>query len=237
VLRIMGTDRYDTARRTAEFVGPGAVGTADPTGGGALRTAVVANGLGFADALAAGPLSYAGAAAAAAGNQNGFPTLLTGAAALAPEAEAALRSLGIQQVILPGGTAAVGPAVESRLRGLGITVIRLAGADRTATAAAVARFAVGDSPGYPVGLAFDRSAVTLARGDGFADALAGAAYAGDRAIPLLLTTTPDALGAATVGYLQSVAGVTSSVTAFGGSGAVTANALSAALSALSAERV
>lgn len=233
VIRINGNDRYDTARRTAEYAGVDAVGTADPAGrGSALRTAVVASGAGFADALAAGPLSYSGAASPTAGNQRGFPTLLTGAGSLAPEAEAALRTLQIQQVIIPGGTAVVAAGTESRLRELGLTVIRLAGNDRMETAAEVARFSLGDRPGYPVGLDFDRSAVTLARGDAFADALAGAAYAGDRTVPLLLTAKPDALGAATATYLRSVAGVTGAVTAFGGNGAVTSSVLSDAVAAL-----
>jgi hypothetical protein len=50
--------------------------------------------------------------------------------------------------------------------------------------------------------------VTLARGDAFADALAGAAYAGKSGFPLLLTAGPTTLGPATRAYLQAGAGRT-----------------------------
>jgi subtilisin family serine protease/putative cell wall-binding protein len=226
VVRISGANRFDTARRTAEQAGAAAVGTVNLTGQ-PLRTAVVASGLGFADALAAGPLSYTGAVDSARGNGRGFPTLLTGPQALAPEAEAAIATLGIQQVIIPGGAAVVGPAVQSRLEALGVKVVRLAGSNRSETAAQVARFAVQD-------LGFATSGVALARGDSFADALAGAAYAGDRQLPLLLTAGPDVLGDATASYLRSVQGTTTTVTGFGGPGAISARTLDQAVRHLSA---
>lgn len=225
VVRLAGANRFDTAGRTAGSAGPAAIGTAD-LGDGARRTAVVASGLGFADALAAGPLSYAGVADPALGNGKGFPTLLTAPDALSPEAEVALTSLGITQVVVPGGTAVVSPAVVDRLQALGISVVRLAGSNRSETAASVARFAV-DQLGFALG------GVTLARGDAFADALAGAAYAGDRAVPLLLSAGPAALGDATRAYLRDHARLTSTVTAFGGDGAVSAGTLAEAVDALS----
>ncbi len=224
VVRVSGGNRFDTARLTAESAGAAAVGTVD-LGEGPRRTAVVASGLGFADALAAGPLSYSGAAGGR-GDGRGFPTLLTAPGALSLEAEAALTGLGITQVLVPGGTAVVSPAVVDRLQALGISVFRLAGSNRSETAAVVAGFAV-DRLGFSLG------GVTLARGDAFADALAGAAYAGDRGVPLLLTAGPTALGEATRGYLQAHAGRTSSVTAFGGDGAVSAGTLAEAVTALS----
>ena len=56
------------------------------------------------------------------------------------------------------------------------SVVRLAGSDRVGTALAVSR------------AMFERSSVVvLARADGFADALAGASYAGRRGAPILLT--------------------------------------------------
>ncbi len=224
VVRISGANRFDTARRTAEHAGPSAVGTADLTGQ-PLRTAIVASGLGFADALAAGPLSYSGAADPSLGNGLGFPTLLTGTSVLAPEAAAGLKALGIQQVIIPGGTAVVSPAVESSLKALGLRVVRLAGSNRTETAALVASFAVQD-------LGFATTGVALARGDAFADALAGAAYAGDRGLPLLLTAGPTTLSDATRSYLQGARGQTGSVTGFGGIGAISSATLQEAVQAL-----
>jgi putative cell wall-binding protein len=224
VVRVAGGNRFDTARRTAESAGTGAVGTLD-LGAGARRTAVLASGLGFADALAAGPLSYAGAVDPARGSGRGFPTLLTAPDALAPEARAALTSLGVQQVVVPGGAAVVSPAVVAQVEAMGIRVVRLAGANRSETAALVAAFAVER-------LGFERATVTLARGDAFADALAGAAFAGDAAVPLLLTAGPTTLGPATRSYLQARVGVTTGVTAFGGDGAISAATLAEAVSAL-----
>ena len=223
VVRVAGANRFDTARLTALQPGRAAVGTADLGSGTALRTAVVASGLGFADALAAGPLSYAGAASGRPGNGAGFPTLLTRATSLSPEAESALVALGVQQVVLPGGTAVVGAGVESRLRQLGVRVVRVAGSNRTETAALLSRFAVDR-------LGFSAAGVTLARGDAFADALAGAAYAGDRGQPLLLTAGPNDLGAATRDALT--VSTASRVTAFGGLGAISAVTLADAVRAL-----
>jgi putative cell wall-binding protein len=226
VVRLFGADRFDTARRIAEYAGTGAVGTSVAPGTSRpLRTAVVASGLGFADALAAGPLSYAGAATTTYGSGRGFPTLLTGSAALSPEVESALRDLGIEQVLLPGGTGVVSAAVQSRLEALGLNVIRLAGTNRSETAVAVARFAV-ESLGFP------RSEVALARGDAFADALAGAAYAGKRTAPLLLTAGPTTLGDATRDYLLAGGDLTNSLTVFGGEGAVSTGTLNDALRSL-----
>ena len=223
VVRIAGSNRFDTARLTALQPGRAAVGTADLGSGAPLRTAVLASGLGFADALAAGPLSYTGAATGRPGNGLGFPTLLTTPAGLSAEAEAAVLALGVQQVLVPGGTAVVGPGVESRLRQLGVRVVRVAGANRSETASLVGRFAVDR-------LGFDPSGVTLARGDAFADALAGAANAGDRGQQLLLTAGPDDLGSATRDALT--ASSASRVTAFGGLGAISAATLADATRAL-----
>jgi putative cell wall-binding protein len=43
---------------------------------------------------------------------------------------------------VPGGSAVVSPAVVSRVEAMGIRVVRLAGADRSETAALVAKLAV-----------------------------------------------------------------------------------------------
>ena len=224
VVRLAGSNRFDTARRTAESAGAAAVGTAE-LGTGLRRTAVLASGLGFADALAAGPLSYAGAVEPSRGSGGGFPTLLTSSGSLSPEAESALRSLGIEQVLVPGGESVVSAAVASQVSAMGIRVVRLAGANRSETAALVAGLAVER-------LGFERATVTLARGDAFADALAGAAYAGESAVPLLLTAGPTTLGPATRSYLHAGSGRTTGVTAFGGDGAISARTLAEAVSAL-----
>jgi putative cell wall-binding protein len=224
VVRVEGSNRFDTARRTAESAGAAAVGTAE-LGSGLRRTAVLASGSGFADALAAGPLSYAGATEASRGSGGGFPTLLTAPGSLSPEAQAALTSLRIEQVLVPGGESVVSVAVVDRIQAMGIRVVRLAGANRSETAALVAGLAVER-------LGFGQATVTLARGDAFADALAGAAYAGQASVPLLLTAGPTTLGPATRTYLHAGSGQTTSITAFGGDGAISAGTLAEAVSAL-----
>jgi hypothetical protein len=131
----------------------------------------------------------------------GFPTLLTAPDALAPEARAALSLARRASRSWCRRRAVVSPAVVRRSR-------RWASASCGWPAPTAARrprwwqaFAVER-------LGFERATVTLARGDAFADALAGAAFAGDAAVPLLLTAGPTTLGPATRSYLQARVGVT-----------------------------
>jgi hypothetical protein len=72
----------------------------------------------------------------------GFPTLLTAPDALAPEARAALTSLGVAAGRRARRRAVVSPAVVAQVEAMGIRVVRLAGANRSETAALVAAFAV-----------------------------------------------------------------------------------------------
>lgn len=188
VLRIEGADRFETARRIAEFPGLAAAGTADydgtdadPDGPGcnARRTAIVAIGDNFPDALVAGPVAFNGhnvpgvgtPALPGCGNGEGFPVILTTGSALHPQASVALANLGIAQVLVMGGNAVITPAVESSLQGLGILTRRFAGANRLDTARQFGDFAI-DFLGY------SRTAVAVARGDDFPDALAGGPHAG-----------------------------------------------------------
>lgn len=190
--RLSGGDRYATAIAIAR--------DAFPAG---CATAVLATGAGFADALAASGLAGA----------LGGPVLLTPRAGLPAGLVSALGpgGLGVRDVVIVGGTAAVSPAVESALRGAGFGVTRLAGANRYETAAAVARRVVALE-----GAAFGGS-VFVARGDGFADALAAAplAYAGRG--PILLTA-PTALPPSTRSAIAAV-GATGAVV-IGGTAAV-----------------
>lgn len=196
--RIAGEDRYETASLVALAPGAGAVGTV-----GDQRVAFVASGAGFADAVAAGPLAAAGR----------LPTLLTTPDRLSPAAAAALGELDIERAVVLGGTAAVSTAAEAEIVALGIEVERVAGGDRTATAAAIADYAVEH-------LGFSAAAVNLARGDGFADALAGGPYGGSIEAVTLLTASPTTLGAATAGWLADHADTLGTGAIFGGTGAV-----------------
>ena len=154
---------------------------------------------GFADTLAAG-----GWAAA-----EGWPVLLTQTDQLTTSTREYLASSAITTVNIVGGTAAIGQAVEDALRGMGLSVTRVSGADRAATALAIA-----DARG--LGQAADVERIILvdgfsedawAAGFGAAAQSAGGAVdadSGDREgapAPLVLGNV-DSLPPATVEYLQ-----------------------------------
>jgi putative cell wall-binding protein len=200
--RIAGTTRYETSKAVAESGGASAVGK---TGAASLATAVVASGESFPDALSAGPMGYA----------SHLPIVLTTSAALSPEARAALSDLSIRSVLVVGGTAAVSTATEAAITTMGITVTRLAGSDRTETATKVADHELAN-------LGFANTHVDLARGDDFADALAGAAHSGKVKAPALLTTNATTLGAATKAWLTAHAATLTTGHIDGGTGAVSA---------------
>ncbi len=210
-----GTGRYNTTAGS---------GSASPSATGALATAIVATGKGFQDAESASTLAYA----------ERLPVLLTTPAALSPQAGSAIRSLGVRQVILMGGPLAVSDAVVSSLQQLGVSVLRVAGADATATAVELAELEGAPSP---TGAGWQGTgALTVARGDGYSDGLAGAVVAADGPAsgapePLVLTETPATVGAPLTAYLRAagssgVGGVpVSHLTVLGGPLAVTQTAV------------
>ncbi|MHB8669955.1 MAG: cell wall-binding repeat-containing protein, partial [Acidimicrobiales bacterium] len=175
VSRVGGKDRFDTARLVAEAPGPSAVGSV-----GGNKVAIVVSGANFPDAISVGPMAVSAA----------LPILLTDPQALSPEANEALGSLGIQAVLIGGGTAAVSGNVDSAITQGGRGVTRLAGADRTDTAARVADYELA-------ALGFKNTHLNLARGDDFADALAGAVHGGADLAPTLLSVTSSDAGAFT----------------------------------------
>lgn len=130
-------------------------------------TAYVVSGQAFPDALAA---------AARAGHRDA-PVLLTRSDELPAGTIDALRRLKPGRIVLVGGKQAVSPAVMANLAKYTTgEVTRVAGQNRYATAAKVAR-----EYGSDVEVAY------LASGESFPDALAGAALAGHKGAPLLLT--------------------------------------------------
>ncbi len=133
-----------------------------------VSVAYVASGDSFSDALAAG--------ARAGGDR--APVLLVSLDSVPSETDQALRRLKPQRLVIVGGDQAVSERVLSRLRQYATSgrADRAAGPDRYGTAAAVAA-------SYPTGL----PTVYLASGETFPDALAGAALAGHRRAPMLLT--------------------------------------------------
>lgn len=117
VNRIAGRDRFDTAARlSAETFGTGA------------PVAFVAQGRAFPDALAAG---------VTAGSLEG-PVLLVERDRVPAAVEAELDRLRPKRLVLVGGTAAIGGGPAATL-GAGRTLERIAGANRYATAGALAR--------------------------------------------------------------------------------------------------
>lgn len=210
VTRIEGTDRYESASKIATAAGT-TVGTV-----AAKKTAIVARGDDFPDALAGGPLGYAGK----------LPVLLTEGApspTLNGSTRAALNTLGIEQVLILGGTGAITTETETEIknaRGAGsITTVRLQGSSRTETARAIAEYAL-------TSMSFVNTHADVARGDGFADALAGAAHGGVTKSPILLTVSNVRLSpSSSTGakkYLNDHASTLADGHIFGGTGAVSA---------------
>ena len=151
VTRQSGNDRYQTA---------GAVSAAAFT---SATTAFIATGSGFPDAIAGGS-----AAAIAKG-----PVLLVNDGVPGSTARE-LQRLGVSNIQVLGGSSAVSDSVVAKLRQYGATT-RIAGADRYATAAAIAkaRFASAET-------------VYIAAGTNFPDALAAIPAATQDEAPILL---------------------------------------------------
>ena len=128
-------------------------------------TLYLATGRNYPDALAS---------AAAAGSM-GAPVLLVDGAlgALDDETLRLIAARGVEQLLIAGGTGVVSSAIEQQLIGLGYAVTRLAGPDRYATAVAINTYAFATA-----------TRAFVATGVGFADALAGAVYAGIEGAPL-----------------------------------------------------
>jgi putative cell wall-binding protein len=154
-VRISGADRYATAAAiSARFVNPG------------TSLVFVATGHGFPDALAGGP----------AAGLHGAPMLLVGRDGVPQATAAELARLSPARIIVLGGSGVVSDATVARLAGLASQgATRVAGADRYATAAAVAAAFFPSSHG-----AF------IATGRNFPDALAAAGPAGQLRAPILL---------------------------------------------------
>ena len=199
VERLAGANRYETARKVAELLPIEAVGKF-----GAGAAAIVVTGESFPDALAAGPLSAS----------QGLPILLTNSAGLHDQAKAALQSLGIKQVLIIGGTGAVSTSSENQIKALGIAVRRIAGASRQATAVAAAEVAVGE-------LSYPLTNVELARGDSFADALAGGTRGGKVFAPVLLTAGTT-LGTDARAFIKKYTGTIKTIDVLGGTGGISA---------------
>jgi putative cell wall-binding protein len=204
ISRVAGETNIDTAIEVARLRPDEIGGFTDSD-----TVAIVATVGGFADSLAAGPLAYS----------SKLPVLYTRPGDLPPQTKDALEDLGITDVLIVGGTAAVDNVVQSEISELGIAVQRLAGPTRQETSVAVAEFALAQDG------EFGGDEFSLARGDNFADALAGGAHAGFVGSPILLTLSSTQLGTAATGFLQRQSGTLETGWAYGGTGALSESVL------------
>jgi Tol biopolymer transport system component/putative cell wall-binding protein len=166
IVRYQGATRYETAAALAQAMLP------EPGG-----TVVLASGEVFPDALAGGVVAA----------RAGGPVLLTRQDALPASTAAELERRRPTEVVIVGGVAAVSAAVADEVaHRTGAPVRRLSGADRYATAVAVARS----------DLAGARNLVYVASGERFPDALTAVPAATIADAPILLTgssTAPEVL--------------------------------------------
>lgn len=191
VTRIAGTDRYSTSALISTRAFPGGA-----------STVYIASGANFPDALAA---------AAVAGAADG-PLLLVTPTSVPSVILTELRRLGPDRIVVAGGPGVISDGVLSTLRTVAPVVTRVFGDNRFATSRALALDAYGQS---------GASAVYLATGASFADALAaGPAAASVDAPVVLVDGTQPAIDASTLALIREL-GATRIVIA-GGSGAVSA---------------
>lgn len=225
VVSVSGANRSATSAVAAAKAGGAAVKSYD-LGKGAGKTAFLASGLVNADALAAG----------AASAKAGVPVLLTnGGATLPTEVSAAIKTLGITNVVILGGTDRVAKSVESGLTAAGVHVLRLAGSGsqgRFDTAVLVNKlaFRATGSGGFGLSVGSDATAYLANGVDGFADALAVGPLAGATSSPLL-TVAAGTLPSSTKAFLSATSGITD-VVALGQTDRITAAVLAAARNAL-----
>jgi putative cell wall-binding protein len=168
VVRIAGTNRYETARLiAAETV------RILKAGSGYDGTALVATGANFPDALGASPIAAA----------KGWPLYLINPTGVDSGLITAMKAAGVTRIFSLGGTSVVSLRVESELRAkVPCTTQRLAGGNRYDTARVIATYGVDN-----LGLTWDK--VAIATGTNFPDALAGGVLQGKSNSVMLLTPT------------------------------------------------
>jgi putative cell wall-binding protein len=176
VTRISGATRFDTAIAASQDQFSAA---------GSAKAVVLARADTYPDALSGGPLAA----------KVGGPLLLTSSTSLPSSVQAELIRVLPKggTVYVLGGTSAVSTSVETTITGLGFVVQRLAGADRFATAVAVA-----GAMGNP-------TTVFEATGLNFPDALAGGPAAIKSGGAILLTNG-SSQSTATAAYLAAHTG-------------------------------
>lgn len=159
VERMGGKNRFDTAAKIAGSTFP------------AAERVFIASGMDFPDALSS---------AAAAGAQ-GAPVLLSTRDGFPEESAAILRKLQPKRVVIVGGEGVVSAKAAAQIQAAakGVAPIRYGGANRFETTRLVA---LGEFKAHP-------DYVVMANAFDYPDALVGAAVAGSKHGPVLLTAT------------------------------------------------
>lgn len=166
---------------------PPALTVTPVAGAGRVETAIEASKLGFADGSSeyvviatarSFPDALGGSALAGALDA---PILLTEPATLSAAVSAEIARLGVTKVIVLGGTGAVSASVFDALDALpGVTAERISGANRYATAEAIAERTISE-----MGAAWDGTAF-VATGESFPDALGASPIAAAKGWPIYL---------------------------------------------------
>jgi putative cell wall-binding protein len=202
--------RFGTAYGSAAFAGAyntsggvyndttGSASTTAPTG--VVPTAVVVAGSDWQDAMSIAPEAY----------KLRFPVILNGPStdtSLDADAQSALTTLGVKQVIIIGGQLAVQNSVETQIAALngGIKVLRIAGIDATDTAAQIANFALSTG-GAGSGLGWTTNTVLASHADYWSDALGAAALGAQATKPIILVENPTTVGQYTTAELSTLGG-------------------------------
>ncbi|QJU53318.1 cell wall-binding repeat-containing protein [Herbiconiux sp. KACC 21604] len=159
VERIGGADRYEVSAKISAQVFPPYV-----------PVVYLASGEGYADALSGGAM---------AGVQSG-PVLLARKESIPDVVLTELARLKPHRIVVLGGLNTIDEAVVSSLAGYATQVVRASGSDRYATSIEVLKSWARES--FVSG-----QKVIVTSGENFPDALAGAALAGNRWAPVLLT--------------------------------------------------
>ena len=202
--RISGVDKYATSASAAIT-----------SHGSGTTASVLVSGESYADALSAAAL--AGAV--------GGPVILTDPNTLKGSTSLAIGQINSttaagHTVYIVGGTAAVGADVATALTDLGYTVTRVSGADRVATADAVAT-KIRTLQDFGTNWDSDTT-VFLTTARNFADAVAASGLAWKGVHPILLVEPGDALSAGTKAVLDSAVNSIEHVIILGGEAAVSA---------------
>lgn len=201
VIRISGVNRYETAVHLGNRI-------LQEAGTTTADTVVLAAGMNYPDALSVA--AYAG--------YHHIPILFTDGQALSDETVSALKEWQTKQVILIGGQRVISVKVEDILKEeMNLTVTRLSGTDRYLTSLAVTRYfeQYGQDTASTGTARYDEA--SLATGENFPDALAGAALAAKQNMPLLLAKK-QGMSAETQAYLNAMNLM--KLTLFGGEGVI-----------------